>query len=415
MPLSFVTGCRGPTWQVGPDLLAPPRRVAAALGDPMAPDAAAVDPGDVPVIAPPRNTRPCCSFGMDQKIRIQGVLVPGFARPNVVAVDELGAHAYDNGFVSVQPDDRGVDLENNGLVYTCRGGFVDVAHVRDNADLTVYLGFRLARSLPDATTVELPGDGAIRRVFLKAVPAAVIAERGRLGAAAVLAGYVAHQLSIWHEIASWYGVEAVAGFSERVSSFSPEDAYSNALGAKIGEALVEGQLVRSRDEYDAAMDAWLRASLRRLADLPKAQARAAMGAVDGVWWDSRKTLPDWTMVARRRFDVNPPLRPWRVEDARPPSEVPEGVRAACERAGPPLVLALPDALGGAPIEQVVSLEIEPDARVVKAGLPMPKGGEGGGDGKIRVGDFPAILKAIRAEMAKDLGDGLDRPGAESGK
>lgn len=399
-------GCRGPTWQVGPDILAPPRRVASALGDPIAPDASAVDPADVPQIAPPKGVRPCCSFGMDQRISLNGVVVPGFSRPNVVAVEELGAHAYDNGPASVQPDWRGIDLEHNGLVYTCRGGFIDVAHVRDNADMTVYMGFRLARSLPDAITVLVPADGAMRRVLVKPVPRAILAERGRLGAAAILAQWIVYRLSIWHEIASWYGVESVAGFSEKVSTFSLEDAYSNALGVKIGAALVEGQLVRSRDEYDQAMDAWIPASLRRLGAVPREQAREGMRAVDGLWWDSQKVLPDWTMVKKRDFEVTPPLRPWRIEDAVPRAEVPSQLRSVCERAGPPLVLTLPDSLGGQKIEDIVTIEIEPEKWAEKAAFPFPRKGEA----KLTSADFPAVMRAIFEDMQPVLGAGFDRPG-----
>lgn len=412
LPLAFVMacfaplGCRGPTWQAGPDVLAPPRRVAAALGDPLAPDGNTVDPADVPQIPPPKGVRPCCSFGMDQRVKYQGVLVPGFTRPNIVSVDELGAHAYDNGPVSVQPDRRVVDIENNGLVYTCRGGFIDTAHVRDNADMTVYMGFRLARSLPDAITVELPGDGAMRRVLVKPIAKEILAQRGRLGAAAILAQWVVFQLSIWHEIASWYGVEAVPGFSEKVSTFSPEDAYSNLLGIKIAAALVDGRLVGSRDEYDRAMDAWIAAALRRLADVPKETARAAMRAVDGLWWDSDKILPEWTMVKKRYFDVTPPLHPWRIEDASPPGQVPAAIEQACGKAGPPLVLSLPDSLGGQKLEDLVTVEIEPEKWVEKTSFPFPRKGED----KITSADFPAVMKAIHDEMAPALGPGFDRPG-----
>lgn len=45
-----------------------------------------------------------------------------------------------------------------------------------------------------------------------------------------LSGRIAYDLSVWHEIATWYGVSSVPLVSEQFSSFSPEDVYSNLLG-----------------------------------------------------------------------------------------------------------------------------------------------------------------------------------------
>ena len=38
-----------------------------------------------------------------------------------------------------------------------------------------------------------------------------------------IARRLAFQLSIWHEIATWYGWSAVPGYPEKLSAFSPED------------------------------------------------------------------------------------------------------------------------------------------------------------------------------------------------
>src|SRR3546814_19176852 len=52
--------------------------------------------------------------------------------------------------------------------------------------------------------------------------------------AAFLAAHLSFQLAAWHEIAQWYGYHTVPGFPERLSAFSPEDLYSNVLGARLG-------------------------------------------------------------------------------------------------------------------------------------------------------------------------------------
>ncbi|TOM58444.1 hypothetical protein CGH73_26665, partial [Vibrio parahaemolyticus] len=55
---------------------------------------------------------------------------------------------------------------------------------------------------------------------------------------AYLAAKLAFQLAVWHEIAQWYGYQSVPGFSEGISAFSPEDLYSNLLGARLAMTVI---------------------------------------------------------------------------------------------------------------------------------------------------------------------------------
>ena len=60
--------------------------------------------------------------------------VPGYEVQNVLDISELGTHQYNKGTVSLQPrgGERILSDEASGILYTCRGGFIDIAHVRDN-------------------------------------------------------------------------------------------------------------------------------------------------------------------------------------------------------------------------------------------------------------------------------------------
>ncbi|MFC1765377.1 DUF4056 domain-containing protein, partial [Planctomycetota bacterium] len=49
-----------------------------------------------------------------------------------IDVNDLGKHGY--------ATQRG---EGNGIVYTCRGGHIDIAHVRANADWVRYVAERV--------------------------------------------------------------------------------------------------------------------------------------------------------------------------------------------------------------------------------------------------------------------------------
>ena len=58
--------------------------------------------------------------------------------------------------------DPAFDREHNGLVYTCRGGFIDTAHVRDYADWAIFLVAQIARLAETGGVVELPDEGGRR-------------------------------------------------------------------------------------------------------------------------------------------------------------------------------------------------------------------------------------------------------------
>jgi len=75
--------------------------------------------------------------------------------------------------------------------------------------------------------------GATRRVVLRPPPRDLLEHLGRLRLAISLAQWAAYQLSIWHEIITWYGWSSLRGGSEEASAFSPEDLYSNLVGIRI--------------------------------------------------------------------------------------------------------------------------------------------------------------------------------------
>jgi len=406
----LLTACDRQQWSVGGNVRAPSADVAAALGDTALQNVSAMAAGDVPAIAYPRSLRPCCAFGADLQVELGRIPVPGIELGNLLDRHDLGAHRYDNGFLSIQRGDpRGaIGDERNGLVYTCRGGFIDLAHVRDNADNTLALTAAIARSLETGGVVDVPPQGATLRVRLRPVPEAAVAQYGRMPLATALAQWLAFQLSIWHETATFYGYASLPEWPEKISAFSPEDLYSNQLGARLAAGVVLGGGARSDLEYGLSMDAWIERMLERLEAVPLADSHAAMRAVDGLWWDSSKRIPDWTVVRRRRFDAGPFLAPWRLEDATPRSGEPvERVEplARCRDSAPPLVLNVPDGIAGALFRDYAALELEVDDALVAAGFPLPRVGSR----RFTQEDLPAIVAATRAANEQAFGPGADAP------
>lgn len=365
---------------------------------------------DVPDIPLPRHLRPCCAFGTGLRVTLMSLPVPGVELANVTGVDELGAHQFDNGtiaFESSRPGGSLINDERNGLIYTCRGGFIDTAHLRDWADWTLAIGAHIARHLETGSVLELSDEGGRRRVVLAPVPAGILAAHGRRAVAVPLAQWVAFQLSVWHEIATWYGWSALRMFPEEASAFSPEDLYSNLLGIRIAGTLVYGHGVASEAAYNENMNITVARMLRRLGALSADQGREAADAVDGLWWDSRVALPARELVLRRSFDIGTTLTPWLVTDASVSNAPRSRIAEACAGRDTPVRLANPDtcAAGTVRFDSLATIEITVDEAIAERGFPFPRAG----DRRITQADFPAIIARLRAANATRFGADADRP------
>jgi hypothetical protein len=400
-----LAGCAStPQWRSSSAMRAPDRDVALALGDEHGVPVRSFDPASVPDPPEPTNLRPCCAFGADLKVHLGVVIVPGFALDNMRGLADVGPHRYNvaplRSSSSTDPD--ALADENNGLLYTCRGGFLDLAHVRDYADLTVYLAAKIERLLGAGGVIQLAEQGGARRILVAAVDADRLAESGRLATAIGLAQWAAFQISTWHEIATWFGFASMSTWPEKMSSFSPEDLYSNMLGIRLAGGILAASDGSDETDYNNALNAWLTMALGRLQVTTKASATAAIYAVDGNWWDSSRRVPDWQLVRRRSFDTGPLLTPWIVSAETVAGPLPA---IGCLRAGPPLRLRNPRGNGGVRFDRDVTVEIDVGDLLSASGFPFPRRGSR----RITQADFPAILETIRRENSAEFGPSHDRP------
>ena len=380
---------------VSPDILA--REISPELARP-------VQPEDIAAIPPPGHLRPCCAFGTGLHVSLMSLTVPGVQLTNVIGLDDLGPHNYDNGalaFEASRPGGTSFTDESNGLIYTCRGGFIDTAHVRDWADWSLFLGAMIGRNLESGLVIDLPPEGGRRRVTIKPVPPDHIRAHDRREIAVPLAQWVAFQLSIWHEIATWYGWSAIALFPEEASAFSPEDLYSNLLGVKLSGSLVYQYAVTSEASYNENMNSALRMILQRMGAVPGESGRRAARAVDGQWWDSRVALPTKGLVTHRNFGIGTEVTPWLVVQAPVSNEDKAAILAQCGEPAP-IVLRNPDTcVTGVHFADYAAVEIEVDPALMARGFPLPP--------TITQRDFPAIIEKITAQNAAEFGVGADRP------
>lgn len=237
---------------------------------------------------PSRIIRTCCSFGSNVRI----ALVPFKKISELTGIEDIGPHQYLGG-----------KAEGNGIIYTQRGGFIDMGHMRDLADWTAYL-YTLIKSVHPQPNfrLDLGNEGGSKTLILN------IPENLDSTQIVLLAGKIAYDLSVWHEIATWFGVSYVPMIPERYSSFSPEDLYSNLLGVTLGM-----QAVLSDAEYDDAMTNLVEEYLREMvAASTKQETYLATEKVLNQWWTRDKALPSKNILLKRYFGRDEYLIPWQI-------------------------------------------------------------------------------------------------------
>lgn len=359
---------------------------------------------EIPGIPPPTNLRPCCAFGSEIGARLGPIPLPGFSIPNVIGPDDLGPHVYDAGLIEETGSgetDVAFDIENNGLLYTCRGGFVDTAHVRGWMDWTLYLSAELGRLLLDERdgVLPLPEEGAARRIVLTSPDREIFERYGHRRVTIWAAQWMAWKMSLWHEIATWYGFQSVHGYSERASAFSPEDLFSNGLGIRLSGPIIMRRGTRSEFVWNESVDAWLAKAIHYAGAVERSVAVDAAHAVEGLWWDASARLPDAHIVMRRMISAELPVDPWLV----PADRMSDSLREACGDEPQPLPIPGTPVFEDLDLRDVVTLELEPGedlrAREPFASLPA----------KITDSDFPAIVEDVRRQNAEEFGEGSDRP------
>jgi hypothetical protein len=255
----------------------------------------------------PPSARNCCA------IFPGGLTLPmppfhvRLAETQYLDIDDVPGHTYgSSGFLPA---------DSVGHVYTARGGFVDLGHVRDLADTARFLAIQAlhlqrAGGEFDLAEVGEANEGGVRHLIIRPV-----GDRFQnVALAALIGARAAYDLSIWHEIVTW---SKGGSFNVRHSSFSPEDNFSNLTGALVGAAAMfkRGQL------YDASVDEILVDWLKHLGAVSADRSRDAIDAVTGLWFQAFNDMSGAAgspqsnrMLLRRHMIPAPAVVPWLVTD-----------------------------------------------------------------------------------------------------
>lgn len=241
--------------------------------------------------APPRIIRTCCSFGAN----IGYIGIPFAKKTDVTSPSKIGSHKFLGG-----------KEEINGNIYTRRGGFIDLGHLRDCADWTAYLYelITAGRENKNLEFIDLGNEGGAKSLKL------MLPENLSDDDAIVLAGKIAYDLSVWHEISTWFGASYVPLVPERFSSFSPEDLYSNLMGVHLAMGAIKSDL-----EYNDAMTQAISEMLVELEAVnTEEETFDTMLKVDRLWYTSEKRLPNKKVLIKRYLDSGSELIPWLVPE-----------------------------------------------------------------------------------------------------
>ncbi len=241
-----------------------------------------------PDTKPHRIIRTCCSFGTEMQL----FAIPGVKLTETTSMEKIGVHHY-----------LGDESEGNGIIYTRRGGFIDMGHLRDQADWTAYLYTQLLENKQQGTLSLILGHEGGEKNLNVAIPP-------NMGNQDLiqLAGKIAYDLSVWHEIATWFGASTIPFVPERYSSFSVEDPFSNLLGVTIGIQALQSELL-----YEKAVTEIIDKTLQSLDVVSdESETYLAMEDVRGIWWTRERKLPSSKVLLQRQLQVYSCLQPWLV-------------------------------------------------------------------------------------------------------
>jgi hypothetical protein len=231
------------------------------------------------------GNRPCCAFGVDLQFIIKPIKLN-----QITELSELNSHYYGNNLLK----------EKNGEVYTCKGGFIDTGHLRHNADWTIYFAYLVEKLMHSGGTVKLKNEGGKRWFTLKKQETPFTKEQ-----IIKIAQRITYNTSVWHEVLTWFVPAAVPIYSEKPSTFAPEDNYSNLLGTYVAADV----LSRSGNYSELTVESIQRA-LTDLDALDIQGTRQAFFHTENTWWHRKeKSLKKHTFSYE-----GGKVTPWVIKD-----------------------------------------------------------------------------------------------------
>jgi hypothetical protein len=195
------------------------------------------------------------------------------------------------------PSAIGPHTANGGIVYSGKGGFLDLAHIRDVADLSgrIYQQIHAASGASGTAISTTLGNARLTST----VPPVEWTE---------VAGAIAFDEGLAHEIDSYatgHCRDTIPVPGLHNSSFSPEDLTSNRLGTIAAQ-----RALNAGGTWGTEVERQIAAIFTALDAQPIAETRRAFGLISGRWVDPTAMvplagLPGNCYLRRRNFTFNP--------------------------------------------------------------------------------------------------------------
>jgi hypothetical protein len=325
------------------------------------------------------QSRSCCNF-------VGGWLFEHLGLSGMMDPKDLGAHFYS----------RSLDRKDRvGMIYTCRGGFVDISHARDNADWAADLLNRLLhRDSQIGVKIPIALEGGSSERMLEIFPWSEEMVRKLTPADyQKLAIAWTFDIALLHEISTSFAITVTKKriplitdrlLSQRRSAFSIEDAYSNLLGAHLGtEAYLR------EEDYNSAMEILLRERVENLGGQSEAIGRAIHQSLKSSWWEKGLGYSGYHQLLQRDYQID-----LKVTPKLAPSKSCESLSGNSFDPIQPNSLEIPNQVAGKPIEVFGQVVMTPTPLLRRHFKKLG----------IRVGseitrkDFPEIISKIRANF-----------------
>ena len=334
----------------------------------------------------------CSSGPATPRMRLGSIPFPGpFTLYAVADPRDLGSHRYE-GWLSAHD---GPDEVGRGILYTSRGGFLDLSHVRESIDIVKYAHDRIVERLATGKPGMFAMDWADTRYEVDVrAPAwwSGVSESERCALASEAAIRQAQRLAVivgaWHELGTWYGQETVPPFSEKNSAFTWDDPASHVVAA-----MVAGRALRdSTTPWNAAVTRALTAELTALGVVDIDCESRAVEQVHGRWW--------WNGTAIRR-DLDTGLgtnikTPWLVN----------GLECAGTTSGDSSPLVLDDMrFNGRDLGELFDVRIVPEHWLMHVAL----GCKVCPDALVTEQQLLDAIERVRVEVKKEFGAEGDQP------
>lgn len=208
--------------------------------------------------------------------------------------DDIGNHNY-----------FGSQGEGNGIVFTCLGGHIDLAHVRSTADWTRFAYKIINNELKKSSShisFKTSVDPSIFHISVNYSKTwnnlSKESQKNKIHLASKeLAKYVIFHAANWHEILTWFGYSKIRFFSEYPSSFSWEDSFSNIMGIH----LVDNLISLEDEDYNNGMTQSIQHEMESLIILGKVESISITNKVKNLWFEG--WVPGLLKMKYRNFDI----------------------------------------------------------------------------------------------------------------